>query len=86
MVRLRVVVTAGPYRWVRHPSYTGTALAVTGFGLASGDVFSLAAAMVLTGIGLVVRIRAEERQLTRALGAGYEEFAAERKRVIPGIW
>jgi protein-S-isoprenylcysteine O-methyltransferase Ste14 len=72
------VVTAGPYRWVRHPSYTGMALAIAGFGLASGDVFSLAAAVVLSGIGLVVRIRVEERQLTRALGAEYEGFAAER--------
>jgi protein-S-isoprenylcysteine O-methyltransferase Ste14 len=80
------VVTAGPYRWVRHPSYTGVALAVTGFALASGDVLSLVAAVILTAIGLAVRIRAEERQLMEALGADYERFAAERKRVIPGIW
>jgi protein-S-isoprenylcysteine O-methyltransferase Ste14 len=80
------VVTSGPYRWVRHPSYTGIALAVAGFALASGDVISLVAAVILTAIGLVVRIRAEERQLAQALGADYEDFAAERKRVIPGIW
>ena len=80
------VVTAGPYRWVRHPSYSGIALAVVGFALASGDVLSLAATVILTGIGLAVRIRAEERQLMEALGADYERFAAERKRVIPGIW
>jgi protein-S-isoprenylcysteine O-methyltransferase Ste14 len=80
------VVTAGPYRWVRHPSYTGVAIAVMGVALASGDVLSLVAAVILTGIGLAVRIRAEERQLTQALGADYERFAAERKRVIPGIW
>ena len=80
------VVTAGPYRWVRHPSYTGVALAVTGFALASGDVLSLVAAVILTGIGLTVRIRAEERRLNDALGADYERFAARRKRLIPGIW
>jgi protein-S-isoprenylcysteine O-methyltransferase Ste14 len=80
------VVTAGPYRWVRHPSYTGLALAVTGLALASGDVLSLVAAVVLTAIGLTVRIRAEEQQLTEALGADYERFAAGRKRLIPGIW
>ena len=37
------VVTTGPYRYVRHPSYTGLALALIGFALASGDVLSLPA-------------------------------------------
>jgi protein-S-isoprenylcysteine O-methyltransferase Ste14 len=80
------VVTSGPYRYVRHPSYSGVALAMAGFALATGDVFSLAAAAVLTGAGLVVRIHAEERQLTQALGTDYERFAAGRRRLIPGVW
>ena len=80
------VVTTGPYRYVRHPSYTGIALALIGFALASDDVFSLLAVVVLGGIGLVVRIRAEERQLAEALGAEYERFAEHRKRLIPGVW
>jgi protein-S-isoprenylcysteine O-methyltransferase Ste14 len=33
-----------------------------------------------------VRICAEERQLTEALGAEYERFAAEHKRLVPGVW
>jgi protein-S-isoprenylcysteine O-methyltransferase Ste14 len=80
------VVTTGPYRYVRHPSYTGIALVLAGFALASGDVLSLVAVAVLGGLGLAVRIRAEERQLTEALGADYERFAAQRKRLIPGVW
>jgi len=80
------VVTSGPYRYVRHPSYTGIALVLTGIALASGDVWSLLAVAVLGGAGLAVRIRAEERQLTQALGAEYERFAAGRKRLVPGIW
>ena len=79
------VVTNGPYRYVRHPSYTGVILAVAGYALATDDVFSLLAALVLTGIGLTVRIRAEERQLRQALGPGYAEFAAHRKCLIPGV-
>jgi protein-S-isoprenylcysteine O-methyltransferase Ste14 len=35
---------------------------------------------------VAVRIRAEERQLTQALGAEYERFAAGRKRLVPGAW
>ena len=80
------VVTGGPYRYVRHPSYTGVALVVIGIALAAGDVVSLAVALVLSAIGLAARIRAEERQLTEALGAQYERFAAHRKRLVPGVW
>jgi protein-S-isoprenylcysteine O-methyltransferase Ste14 len=80
------VVTSGPYRFVRHPSYTGIAMVLAGIALASGDVWSLLAVAVLGGAGLAVRIRAEERQLTQALGADYERFAAGRKRLVPGVW
>ena len=80
------VVTGGPYRYVRHPSYTGIALVLAGIALACDDVWSLAAVAVLGGAGLWVRNRAEERQLTEALGADYERFAAGRKRLVPGVW
>jgi protein-S-isoprenylcysteine O-methyltransferase Ste14 len=80
------VVTGGPYRYVRHPSYTGIALTLAGFALVSGDALSLVTALVLGGAGLAVRIHAEERQLTDALGAEYERFAAEHKRLVPGLW
>lgn len=80
------VVTNGPYRYVRHPSYTGIALVLVGIGLASGDVWSLVAVVLLGGIGLAVRIRAEERQLKQAFGADYDRFAASRKRLVPGVW
>jgi protein-S-isoprenylcysteine O-methyltransferase Ste14 len=80
------VVTDGPYRYVRHPSYTGIALVLAGIALACDDVWSLLAVAVLGGAGLVVRILAEERQLTQALGAEYEQFAAGRKRLVPGVW
>ena len=80
------VVTRGPYRYVRHPSYTGIALVLAGIALACDDVWALPVVVVLGGVGLYVRIRAEERQLTKALGAEYEQFAAGRKRLVPGVW
>jgi len=80
------VVTGGPYRYVRHPSYSGIAFVLAGIALACDDAWSLLAAAVLGGTGLAVRIRAEERQLTQALGAEYERFAASRKRLVPEVW
>jgi protein-S-isoprenylcysteine O-methyltransferase Ste14 len=80
------VVTTGPYRFVRHPSYTGLTLGVVGYALACGDIWSLLAAAVLAGLGLTIRIRVEERQLHNALGPDYDTFAAHHKRLIPGIF
>lgn len=80
------VVTGGPYRYVRHPSYTGLSLCLTGFALACGDVGSLLVMVALGGIALGTRIRVEEKQLTAALGTEYEEFAASRKRLVPGVF
>ena len=80
------VVTRGPYRYVRHPSYTGIVLVLAGIALASDDVWSLVVVAALGGAGLAVRIHAEERQLAQALGGEYERFAAGRKRLVPGVW
>ena len=80
------VVTGGPYRYVRRPSYGGIVLVLAGIALACDDVWSVLAVAVLGGVGLAVRIRAEERQLTQALGEEYERFAAGRKRLVPWVW
>jgi len=80
------VVGDGPYRHLRHPSYSGLALILLGIAVASGDVLSPVAVALIAGAGLLVRIRAEERQLVDALGSDYERFAAGRRRLIPGVW
>jgi len=80
------LVTGGPYRYVRHPSFAGIALVLPGLALACDDVWALVAVAVLGGAGLAVRIRAEERQLTEALGEEYRQFAASRKRLVPRLF
>ena len=80
------VIDRGPYRWLRHPSYTGLLTTLVGIGLALGNWAALAALIVLPTAGLVVRIRAEERALLDGLGEPYRRFAATRSRLIPGLW
>jgi len=80
------VVQSGPYRWVRHPSYTGLLLTLAGVGLALGNWAALLVLFVLPPAGLVHRIRLEERALTEALGEPYRRFAATRARLVPGLW
>ena len=82
----QTVVDTGPYRWVRHPSYTGLLMTLTGIGLALGNWASLATLVLVPGIGLVVRIRVEERALLEGLGEPYRRFAESRSRLIPGLW
>jgi protein-S-isoprenylcysteine O-methyltransferase Ste14 len=82
----QTVVSRGPYRWVRHPSYTGLILIVAGFGLAAGNWLALAACVVLPLAGLLRRIQVEEAELTRVLGDRYRVYRARTKRLIPGVW
>ena len=80
------VVTAGPYRWVRHPSYTGGLVGLLGLGVALGSAAAVLALVVVPLIGVLIRIRHEERTLRTALGAEYEAYAAHTPRLLPGIW
>jgi len=80
------VVTAGPYRVLRHPSYTGLLLIMTGIGLASANWVGAAGMTVLTLAGLLWRIHAEERALLTTLGDAYRAYAAQHKRLVPLVW
>lgn len=82
----QTVVERGPYRWVRHPSYTGLIITFVGIGLALGNWAALGVMVVVPTAGLVVRIQSEERALLEGLGEPYRRFAATRSRLIPGLW
>jgi protein-S-isoprenylcysteine O-methyltransferase Ste14 len=80
------VVDRGPYRVLRHPSYTGLLLAVGGVGLMLGNWLSLLGGVVLVLLALMYRIRVEERALSEALGTRYRDYAASRARLVPFVW
>jgi protein-S-isoprenylcysteine O-methyltransferase Ste14 len=80
------LVDRGPYRVLRHPSYTGLLLAFAGCGLMLGNWVSTAGSVAVVLIALVFRIRIEERALNATLGDRYRTFAAHRARLVPFIW
>ncbi|MEY2554199.1 MAG: hypothetical protein QOC57_2059, partial [Ilumatobacteraceae bacterium] len=80
------IVTDGPYRWVRHPSYTGVLLAFLGFSLGQANWLSVVAGTALPAAGYMWRISSEEAALLDVLGDGYRRYAAGRKRLLPGIF
>ncbi len=82
----QTVIERGPYRWVRHPSYSGLIICFVGLGLALSNWLSLAALIVVPIAGLAVRINAEERALLASLGEPYRQFCASRPRLFPRPW
>jgi len=82
----QTVVEDGPYRWVRHPAYTGDLLIAFGFSLAWGSWVGAAVALAVAVAGHVPRIRVEEAALRGALGESYERYARRTARLVPGLW
>jgi protein-S-isoprenylcysteine O-methyltransferase Ste14 len=80
------IITGGPYRAVRHPSYLGILLALTGIGAMYGNWLSLAALACVPLIGFVHRIHVEEAALSAPAGTAYTSYASGRKRLIPFFW
>lgn len=81
----QLVVTAGPYRWLRHPAYTGNLLVALGVGLMLGNAGSIFVLAVVPFVGHVPRVRVEEAALERELGEPYRAFTAGCARLVPGL-
>ncbi len=83
--RGHVVVTDGPYRFVRHPGYVGGILLNLGWGLALGSLWALIPSAIVVGL-LVVRTALEDKTLQSEL-PGYREYTQKtRYRLLPGVW
>ncbi|MDB6094939.1 MAG: putative Isoprenylcysteine carboxyl methyltransferase [Verrucomicrobia bacterium] len=79
------LVIRGPYRWMRHPSYTGMMVAFLALGLTLENWISLLALLVPIALALAYRIKIEERALLSAFGDEYRRYASTTKRLIPGV-
>jgi protein-S-isoprenylcysteine O-methyltransferase Ste14 len=79
------VVTFGPYRLVRHPSYTAGMVMFIGIGLALGNWLSLVLLTIATIATYSYRVAVEERALLDTIGEPYEAYMKERKRFIPYV-
>lgn len=79
------VIRAGPYRLVRHPSYTAGMMMFIGIGLALGSWFSF----ILLTIGTIAtygyRVVIEERALLDTIGEPYRSYMKGTKRFIPYV-
>jgi protein-S-isoprenylcysteine O-methyltransferase Ste14 len=81
----QTVVESGPYRYIRHPSYTGAMVTLMGFGLALGNWAGLIALVACGAIGYTYRIHVEEAALVAALGQPYTDYMDRTRRLVPFV-
>ncbi len=80
------LVERGPFRMVRHPSYTGVLLAFLGFGLSLHNWAALLIILLPIGAAFIHRMNVEEDALLRALGPPYANYMKRTKRFVPFVY
>ena len=80
------LIDGGPYRFVRHPSYSGALMVFLGLGLCIGNWLSVAVMIVPISLVFIWRIHVEEAALLQGLGDSYREYMGRTKRLIPSIY
>jgi protein-S-isoprenylcysteine O-methyltransferase len=79
------LVESGPYRWVRHPSYTGGLLTVLGILLCCTNLLSLPM-LLLPIAGYAYRMRVEEEALLESHGDAYRAYMHRTRRLVPLLY
>lgn len=72
----REVTRSGPYRFLRHPLYTGSVLIAIGVAVASRSIAVAVVAALYMGLTIPAAIRFEEAQLRQAFGSAYDDYRA----------
>ncbi len=82
----QTVVQSGPYRWIRHPSYSGALLTILGVALSFANWLSLIGVLLIPFLGYSYRVWVEENALVKSLGQPYLDYMKHTKRFIPYIY
>jgi protein-S-isoprenylcysteine O-methyltransferase Ste14 len=84
IAQARQLADTGPYRWVRHPLYTGEIVSSLGLALLAGTAAALA---VWLGFCFLQAYRAlREEQLLMAALPGYQGYRARTAALLPGLF
>jgi protein-S-isoprenylcysteine O-methyltransferase len=80
------LITTGPYKYLRNPSYTGVLLTFIGFGIGIGNWLSLISLFIIGLISFARRISFENQALPKKFGKEYEEYQKKTWLLLPFIW
>jgi len=79
------VITTGPYKYVRHPMYSGMIILYLSFPLSLGSFYALILSLAFIFL-IILRTYLEDKTLQKEL-SGYHEYAKRvRYRLVPGVW
>jgi protein-S-isoprenylcysteine O-methyltransferase Ste14 len=78
------LITSGPYRFVRHPIYTGLLLALAGFALARGEWRGVVA-VALASWAFWRKLRIEEQWMRAQFGVAYDEYSRRVAALVPFV-
>jgi protein-S-isoprenylcysteine O-methyltransferase Ste14 len=78
------LIRSGPYRWVRHPIYSGILLALGGTALARGKPVGLLA-ITLFWLGFWIKSSMEEGFMRKTFGQEYEEYSRTTGALLPRV-
>jgi protein-S-isoprenylcysteine O-methyltransferase Ste14 len=78
------LVRTGPYRWVRHPIYSGLILGLFGTALAQRRLGGLVS-VALFYTGFKIKSRIEERAMTSTFGAEYNDYSRTTGAIVPKL-
>lgn len=79
------LIVGGPYRWVRHPIYSGILAALVGTALVIGAAYGfIATALVLAGF--IVKLRVEEARMRATFPGAYDGYCRRTARLLPGVY
>jgi len=79
------LVRSGPYRWLRHPIYTGLLAMYIGPALVTGEILALSG-VAMTIFAYWRKIRLEEAALDTAFGDDYDAYRRETWSLVPGVF
>jgi protein-S-isoprenylcysteine O-methyltransferase Ste14 len=79
------LIVVGPYRFVRHPVYSGYLALLLGSGVAALNVYVLLL-WPISLLGIFLQAASEEQLLVARFGQDYEGYAGRTGRLVPRFW
>jgi protein-S-isoprenylcysteine O-methyltransferase Ste14 len=80
------LIKKGLYKYIRHPSYTGSLLSFLGLGLSLNNWVSLIVILIPVLVSFIYRIHIEEKLLLEQMGTEYSNYKNNTKRLIPMVY
>ena len=80
------MIQSGPYKLIRHPSYTGYFLMILGMGMAYQNLYAFLIPLLQIGIFFSKRIPQEELMLSQKFGEEHSSYQKRTKKLVPWIY